>query len=136
LGTPPGRAPVVATLTWLGGTGLTADALLHDARRLRPRDVAREFLLEFLHAGPRTSREVWQQGRREGHSKRTLQRAREGLEIRSERVLVQGKTICYWLLPAQSLPPEVQALLDADPLEPVLRDLRARYPSSTPLDDL
>jgi hypothetical protein len=124
-------------LTWLGPTDLTADTLLADVRaQVKPRDAAREFLLEFLHEGPRTSREIWEQGKSEGLTLRTLQRVRENLEIRTIRVRENDRSITYWALPGQPWPPAVQASLDGDPLEPWLKALRERAAGHNPLDDL
>jgi hypothetical protein len=124
-------------LAWLGQTDLTADTLLTDARpQAHPRDSARQFLLEMLHDGPRTARDLWQRAVIEGLTRRTLQRARSDLDIRSVRVHEGGKTICYWLLPGQQLPPEAQADSAQPDLEPWLAPLRERFPPSTPLDEL
>lgn len=129
-----GGLPVLA---WLGKTDLGADALLADVHRPeRPRDTARQFLLEMLHDGPRTARDLWQRAVIEGLNRRTLQRARTDLDIRSVRVHEEGKTICYWLLPGQQLPREVHSDSAVPDLEPWLAPLRERFPPSTPLDDL
>src|SRR5262249_41428718 len=62
-------------LCWQGTSPLTADDLLGSGpppTPVRPRDLAREFLGEFLGGGPRTSRELWEAAQQEGLSERTL----------------------------------------------------------------
>jgi AAA domain len=122
------------TVTWVGTTPLRARQLLAGPAREPagpPRDHARTFLAALLKAGPRTSREVWQEARAEGLSERTLRRAKGDLEVRSQRVSREGTPVTYWLLPGQKLP-------DADPpdLEKWLGPLREQFPPATPLDDL
>jgi hypothetical protein len=124
-------------LVWLGRSRWSADDLLRDdapGSLTRPRDRVAAFLAEFLRAGPRTSRDLWEASRERGLSKRTLYRARRELRIRIERVDAGGGHVNYWLLPEQCLPPELIAA-DAD-LEPWLGPLRRRFPPSSPLDDL
>jgi hypothetical protein len=143
----PEGAPVAAesrdhattpVIEWLGECTLSADQLLAAAGikpcLLRPRDKAKEFLLNFLNAGPRSTIDIWQAGKQDGHSKRTLQRAAEGLSIRSKTVMTNNRQLTYWLLEHQKLPPDVDPKdPDIPSLEPWLAPLREQYPAD-PLD--
>jgi hypothetical protein len=124
---------------WLGTTEWTADALLAAAgdrpERPGPIEFAREFLAEALKDGPRTSREVWELAEPLGHSQRTLERARKGLKVRSQRVHQDGRTVSYWMLPHQELPADVTDD-DARAVDESLRELEKLFPPGTPLDDL
>ena len=123
-----------------GPVAWTADQLL--SRKgiapplVRPCDLARDFLTDALLDGPRTVRELWPLAEAQGLSERTLQRAKQKLEIRTVRVRVDGRDICYWLLPHQELPDSVPAAAVPPDLEPWLAPLREKYPPPTPLDDL
>jgi hypothetical protein len=124
-------------LTWLGPSPLTADELLAAAGRHRrsvAQDHAGDFLAAFLEGGPRTSREVWTAAEEAGLSKRTLDRAKGQLQIRSIRVCLDGVAHWYWLLPHQELPATIPPEAAPPNLEPWLRPLREKYPPSTPLD--
>jgi len=133
-----GDAPAIPN--WLGPVAWTADQLL--SRKgiapplVRPCDLARDFLTDALLDGPRTVRELWPLAEAQGLSERTLQRAKQKLEIRTVRVRVDGRDICYWLLPHQELPDSVPAAAVPPDLEPWLAPLREKYPPPTPLDDL
>jgi hypothetical protein len=134
---PPG-AP--ATLTWLGPSPWTADQLLAAAatapRAIPARALARDFLGYVLGNGPRTSREIWASAQEQGHTKRTLRRAKMDMNIRSVRVWAGGKRLSYWLLPGQQLPKSVPPEARPPDLEEYLAPLREQFPPSTPLDDL
>jgi hypothetical protein len=135
-----GPEPAGLSLTWLGPCEWTADQLVSAAargrRRPRPRDRARSFLSSVLAKGPRTAREIWERVKDRGLTVRTLNRAKEELEIRSVRVTVDGALRSYWLLPGQELPADVAPRDPVDDLEPWLKPLREKYPVPTPLDDL
>src|SRR5262249_31058200 len=64
------------TLTWRGPSRWTADELLAQVARgapvLWPRDRARSLLEEFLAAGPRTARDVWDWAGRHELPERTV----------------------------------------------------------------
>jgi hypothetical protein len=124
-----GAPPV---LSWLGTSPRTADELLAkpvaDVRR--PLERAKDFLSGFLQGGPRTTREIWAAAQPEGFSARTLQRAREEMEIRFQQQYVDGKKISHWLLKGQRLPAS-----EVPDLEEWLAPLREKYPPSTPLDE-
>jgi hypothetical protein len=133
-------------LSWLGPSRWGADELLAWQRpptRITPRDRAREFLLTFLQAGPRTSRDIWTAALDLHLTEPTLRRAKSDLAIRSRRVWAAGRRLSYWMLPGQRLPAEPAAPAppsgtdeDAGDLEPWLSPLRQQYPPLTPLDDL
>src|SRR5207302_9467541 len=91
------------TVDWLGTLPISADELLAGAARLgnAPRDQAPVFLEQFLAAGPRTSRDIWQAAAKVGLTARTLQRAKKGLGIRCRRVTRHGQPVSYWLLTDQ-----------------------------------
>ncbi len=124
---------------WLGTTEWTADALLAAAadRPARPGPVefAKEFLADALKDSPRTSRELWQLAEPLGHSRRTLNRARKALKIRTRRVHRDGQKVSYWMLSHQELPAPVTGD-SMDEIDESLRQLAELYPPATPLDDL
>jgi hypothetical protein len=133
---PDGRP----SLTWLGTSGRTAAELLGSRADLAPvarlREEACDALEEFLLGGTHTSREVWAFARSRGLAKHTLLRAKQHLEVRSERVWAGGRRLSYWLLPGQELPPELAAGSPEDDLEPWLAPLRAKYPPPSPIDQV
>ena len=120
----PGAPP---RLNWLGTSPLSADELLAGGPaplpKASPRNLACDFLTEFLEDGPRTSREIWEAARQQGLTERTLYRARQELQVQVQ--LVQDKTtrLNYWLLPGQTLATE-----DENDLEPWLAPLRQSIP--------
>jgi len=126
-------------LSWLGENPANADQLLGSrAPVVLPlaRDWAKDFLLAFLEDGPRTVREVWEAAQEQGLSKRTLERAKADLEIRSGRLGNGGQHVTYWLLRNQEMPgPDAE---EGDPynLEPWLAPLREQFPNPGPLDEL
>jgi hypothetical protein len=127
----------IPTLTWLGPCDWSADGLLgrpSPGPAPRPRDVAEDFLSEFLRNGPRTSREIWTAAQEKGLTRRTLERAKRELEIRSVRGFGDSQPLSYWLLPGQQLPlPAGSAAAD---LEEWLEPLRRQFPPPTPIDEL
>jgi len=100
------------TVTWLGESGLTADQLLERKPGAeappRQREIARDWLEDFLDEAPRTSAEVWQSAEQAGLSERTLFRAKSDLDVTTERVKLPGQRLSYWLLPHQQLPHDVK----------------------------
>jgi hypothetical protein len=121
---------------WLGESPHTADQLLAFAGR-KPalpgaRDRARDFLFAFLDEGPKTTLEIWPAATRIGLSKRTLQHVSRKMKIRAETVWNGTRTVTYWLLENQQLPPGI--VPPKPSLEPWLAPLREKYPT-TPLDD-
>jgi hypothetical protein len=143
---PPGlafeavAAGEAVTLSWLGATSWTADALLAGGKRGAPpptvRERARDFLAAVLEDGPRTSRDLWALAQEQGLSERTLYRAKEALGVRCQQVVVGGQRTTYWLLRGQELPPEVAPEEAVPDLEEWLGPLREKYPPPTPLDDM
>jgi hypothetical protein len=120
------------TVRWLGRSPWSADQLLSDSSRPSPGvplAVPQEFLSTFLKEGPRTSHEVWAAAQERGLSARTLNRAKEGLEVRSQRVRRGGTQRSDWLLPGQHLPggaPRWDAAIEA---------MRQCCPPRVPIDD-
>jgi hypothetical protein len=125
-------------VVWHGSTRWTADELL--ARRpgcqALPRDRAKEFLLNFLVEGARTSREIWTAAGEDDLTSRTIKRAKADLGIRSVRVWAGGSRLSYWLLPDQELPASVPSESIIPDLEPWLGPLRRQFPPATPLDEV
>jgi hypothetical protein len=117
---------------WLGTSPCSADELLAGAARRQngPRDRAAAFLEQFLAAGPRTAREVWEAARKDGLSARTLQRAKQALDIRCRRVCRDGQPVSYWLLHGQELPADL-----GDELQRMLAELERQFPPRTPLEE-
>jgi hypothetical protein len=121
------------TVEWLGTSPYSADELLSEGRRSqRPRDRAVVFLEQFLAAGPRTSREVWEAAQKAGLSARTLNRAKPLAKVHSTWVRVDGRPVSYWHLEHHQ--PPGRELMD-----PVLRQLfeqaEKQCPERTPLDE-
>jgi AAA domain len=125
---------------WVGLSRWTADQLLAGAAQAPPAiariDRARDFLAAYLEDGTRTSRDIWKSGREQRLTRRTLERAKQDLHIRSVRVWADGKRLSYWLLPGQKLPESVPPESAPPDLEQWLAPLREQFPPSTPLDDL
>lgn len=90
---------------WRGHTSYTAAALLSATTNDRQRDVldeAKEFLREVLSDGPVSARDVQQEATAAGVSKRTLDRAKAALGVRSGRKGEDGKKgggTWFWSLP-------------------------------------
>ena len=120
--TLPRDAPRV---DWQGPTTWSADDLSGPRRRRPALERARQFLRAFLEAGPRLSQDVIQAGKDEGLSKRTLERAKDEMEIRSQLVAGKGSEASYWLLHDQLLPPGVAICPDVDRYFHELRKARA-----------
>jgi hypothetical protein len=91
---------------WTGLSTLTANAILSPqtrgpGERAPSLHEAKEFLEAFLADGtPKPAREVYEEARRVGITKRTLQRAAEGLGIEDRKAGFQGET--YWELPPKA----------------------------------
>jgi putative DNA primase/helicase len=127
---------VPLSLSWLGATDWAAAQLLsgtprHPPKPLSPRELACAFLDDMLCEGPRTSREIWPEALRRGLTERTLERAKQELQVRSVRVWADGQRLSYWLLPGQDLPEEVEHFV-IDPDYWLSRD----GPPPTPIDGL
>jgi hypothetical protein len=131
LSAPDGGLPAVE---WLGTSPVSADELLGGAPRQEdgPRDRATAFLQQFLAAGPRTSREVWEAAQQAGLSERTLRRARRGLGIRRRYRSQEGRPVSYWALPGQEVPGSRSGCPELDRM---IAELEEQYPPPTPLDE-
>ncbi|MCI0642161.1 MAG: AAA family ATPase [Gemmataceae bacterium] len=98
-------------LEWLGLSRFTDNDLVGGGPN-GPRHRARVFLLHFLKDGPRQVWEILDAGRGQGHSQKTLERARKTLNMRTEKVHANTlKQKTYWLLPGQKL---AENLMSAD----------------------
>jgi hypothetical protein len=121
------------TVDWLGPSPFAADDLLAGTGREHgARDRAAIFLEQFLAAGPRTARDVWEAAQKVGVSARTLQRAKKGLGITCRRYDPDGRPVSYWLLPGQELG-AVERFGDNE-FGRQLAELEMQFPSMTPLD--
>lgn len=124
-----------ARIAWLGASHLGESELLAGMpSRLRTRFRVQEFLLSFLKDGPRSTRDIWKAAQEHRFSKRTLDRARVSLNIRSTRVHT-GKPdqTNYWVLPDHEITP---AISDTPDVDKWLRDWHERWSDNiTPLDD-
>jgi hypothetical protein len=127
-------------IKWLGPCEWEADQLLAAAGervgRITPFQRACAFLAEILEQGPLTSQQIWTLAEERELSKRTLDRAKKKLQIRSARVGKDGQRLSYWLLPHQELPEDLKPKGEDDSLDPWLDRLRAMYPMPTPIDDV
>jgi hypothetical protein len=128
-----GTDKTTASVQWLGPSPHSANELLGGKARQEnnPRDQAATFLEKVLADGPRPSDEIWQAAQKAGLSKRTLERAKRGLDIRCRRVQVDGRPVSYWLLGDQELPAE---FADEREFDRILRELEKKYPRN-PLDE-
>jgi hypothetical protein len=123
-------------LHWLGPSLWTADQLLAGTGSAAAQLArARDFLATVLRDGARTSDEVWTAAREYALSTRTLNRAKKELGGRSQRVMVDGRQVSYWLLPGQRLPETVRAASPTPELDEFLENLERQYPSINPLDE-
>jgi hypothetical protein len=129
-----GADKTTASVEWLGSSPYSANQLLTSkgCTEPNPRVEAADFLKKFLAGGPRTSQEIWQAAQKAGLTKRTLQRAKRSLDIRSVRVQVDGRPVSYWLLGGQELP--AQHAEEAE-FDRILRELEKMYPRMNPLDE-
>jgi hypothetical protein len=126
-------------MDWLGATDWSADKLLAAMRRRgrvpEARERAREFVREALRNGPRTSRSLWEEACALGLAQRTLLRtARRHEGVKIARRWENGRTLVYWLLKGQELPPLVPPEKE-DELDGYLRQMHERFPESSPLDE-
>ena len=81
---------------WTGPSSITADELLGTSDGSGSVD---EFLLAELAEGPRRSTEIFAAGLEQGHSRRTLHRAKKRLNIIAERVGFAPNAYWQWKLP-------------------------------------
>jgi putative DNA primase/helicase len=120
---------------WLGSSSWSADQLLASRLpHLGPLELAREFLLDFLASGPRTSREVEVAAKKCRFSQSTLYRARTELKVTCQRGWIGDEFISFWCLPGQESPLENRDPDCAD-LDEFLKRYREQYPPRTPLDE-
>jgi AAA domain len=97
-----------SAVTWTGPVDICADDLVVPITQPRGSvEQARTFLEELLRDGPRSSDEVYRQAQEAGHSRRTIERAKAELRVRSEvqatepgKPLGQGKQWLWRLPPA------------------------------------
>src|SRR5262249_21127849 len=122
-------------LRWLGSCSWTANQLLASARPLLgPVELAREFLLDFLAAGPRPCREIWHEAKKRPFGRSSLNKARELLTITSKQGWAGDQFLSFWCLPGQKSPLATRDPNCAD-LDEFLERYRELYPSRTPLEE-
>lgn len=91
-----------ARVSWLGPVRLTCEDLVEVADNRETRSElaeAEEFLLAALAAGPVRARDVLAQAAEAGISTRTLKRAKQARQVRSELVGGGAEGAWYWSLP-------------------------------------
>jgi hypothetical protein len=77
----------VARIEWTGESSITADELLNQPTSKdnpKPRDEAKEFLLEALADGAQPTEDLLKEAKRRGISRTTLYRARDALKVGSK----------------------------------------------------
>jgi len=92
--------PIFATRAlWGEAVKGTAREVLAEAEALTersPREDAKDFLGSFLSGGPASAKEVQDAARKEGISKRTLERAKAELHVRTTRVGFGKDSVVQW----------------------------------------
>src|SRR5262245_5528383 len=84
---------------------ITANEAMAAAGRHTAKREAREFLLERLEAGPVKAEEIIEEAKQEGVAKRTLDRAKKDLGIKSRKTPSKFDGEWYWELPARPKQP-------------------------------
>jgi hypothetical protein len=108
-----------AVIDWQGPASWSADDLVFgNSRRDRQRARACEILSALMKNGPRPARELTRAARQQGISPRTLRRARQDLNVKSQIVGGFHHHRAWWLLPGQELPDGV--------LSPEMKELQAK----------
>lgn len=110
---PWGEDPDIPAIRWVGRSDLTADDLLSagDSRTAAPERLeAEQALRHVLEAnGPTPAKEVFRLMNEAGHAKRTVERAKVKLGIRSEAIHNdQGKFVGWRWLPPESDRPKIK----------------------------
>jgi hypothetical protein len=101
-------------------------------QKSRARDEAADFLEEFLAEGPRPISDIHRAAKKAKLSFRTVERAKKGLGIRSQREYRQGEPVTYWLLEHQELGAEHY---DNYVVDQMIRRLRAGLPAAPVRED-
>ena len=86
----------IPDLVWVGMTELTADDITGVERDGSAREDAIEFLRDNLSNGPVAQKEMMERGEKDGHAKRTLDRAKKDLGVFSKK----HGSVWFWCLPA------------------------------------
>jgi hypothetical protein len=139
-------------LEWLGPSPLSADQLLAGAeiKPSQPSPCLRaiDFLLAFLESGPRSTLDIWEAAKEIGIARRTLQRVRPKIDVRTRTVWSQNRALTFWLLPGQQVSKQVdpanvdmrnstfEVADDVPSLEPWLAPIREQYPHDPLEEDL
>jgi hypothetical protein len=128
------------TLTWRGSSPFSADQLL-TATGSSGRDQtevgrACEFLKKLLEEGPLSTPAIWEAGKAQGFSERTMRQAKSDLGVRSKRVGTGHEHRAYWSLKDQEPQPGAANEEAEVDLSRWLDPLIAAYPPTNPLDDV
>jgi hypothetical protein len=99
-------------IVWLGNSKHSTEDLLRSDHRRDPRDAAEDWLIEQLAQGPTLAGDIRKAADANGHSWRTVERAKTELGVESFQPAIPGPW--YWALPG--VPREVAAW---GPEEPV-----------------
>jgi hypothetical protein len=83
-------------IEWLDETDLDVDEVISAPKRRTPRADAKEFLKNYLAAGPHDASAVYAAAAAKGISERTLDRAKSELAVESRRRGTEG---WEWILP-------------------------------------
>jgi hypothetical protein len=122
-------------LHWLGPCSWTANQLLATLRPLLGQvELAREFLVDFLATGPRTSREIIEAAHKRDLAKSSLDKARARLQITSDRGRICGQQVSFWCLPGQESPLQTRDP-DWTDFDEFLKRYREQYQTPPPDDE-
>jgi hypothetical protein len=111
------------------------DLVVRPGKRLLRKQRIHDFLLGILEGGPRTAQDIWAAAEPLGLSVNVLRNARKPLQIRTIRTdPFKPEQQSWWLLPGQELPEQLRGS-DTAELDSFLRDLAAKYPKRSPLEE-
>jgi hypothetical protein len=120
----------VVVVEWLGESKYTARDTVSDAREDRSAlEEAKDALRTILADGPLWVKEVIQAARQAGVSKRTLDRAKRALGVRTRKKGGGWLSRWTWELPGEDLPPQPDN--DARKLDGVLASVRPADPGAS-----
>jgi hypothetical protein len=110
------NAEGLPVLEWVGTSPVTADEVVLTNGSRFGASVARAeiFLQQALHAATRRQDVVREEAAALGISRRTLERAKQRLQIRTREVREGGRNVWYWSLPGEEAVRAEQAQLMAE----------------------
>jgi hypothetical protein len=137
---PAGLDAKARTLTWRGSSPFSAAQLLAatGGNGSDQTEVGRacQFLKKLLEDGPLGTPAIWEAGKAQGFSERTMRQAKRDLGVRSKRVGNGHEHRAYWSLKDQEPQPGVANEEPEVDLSRWLDPLIAAYPPANPLDDV